>query len=104
MNRKQLKPCGLDELEAVVGGASWLEQAQSAVFGEPRAVQQFGGGLAGGLTGGPNARNSLMKHYVDGKTPASKLGFELGAMGNMALGPVGKLMAAGSNNAPTGSP
>ncbi len=99
MPKNKLATCTTDELNAVIGGASMIERAQKSVFGEPRAIQQFVGGVGGGLLLGVNAKNHNMDKFISGRTPAAKAGFGLGAMGNMALGPAGKLLSL-SNKTP----
>lgn len=72
------------------------------VQGAWQGVKNFTGGAAAGLTYGVGATSSAVSRYADTSSQATKAGFEIGAMGNMAMGPVGGLIATVAGGVPTG--
>ena len=60
-------------------------------------TKSFAGGLTGGFLHGPSAKVDQVERFAGPKTSASKAGFELGAMGNMAAGKIGDGISAAAN-------
>jgi hypothetical protein len=84
-------------LAAITGGGAW-DRVKDAWQG----TKNFTGGAAAGLTYGVGAQERTVNRYADTSSQATKAGFELGAMGNMAMGPVGGLLATVAGGVPTG--
>lgn len=81
----------LTDLTSVTGGMGVGETISNVATG----VKNFAGGAAAGFALGPNARTSTVERVADTSSRATKAGFEIGAMGNMALGPLGRAVSAG---------
>ena len=86
------------QLASATGGGA-MDRVQNAWQG----VKNFSGGAAAGLTYGVGASERAVNRYADTSSQATKAGFEIGAMGNMAMGPVGGLLATVAGSVPTGS-
>jgi hypothetical protein len=74
-------------------GGSGLSQGMSHAWTNTKS---FVGGMAGGAIHGVNAKDSQIGKFADTSNQWTKHGFEVGAMGNMAAGPVGDLVSAGA--------
>jgi len=85
-------------LLAATGAGAW-----DRVTDTWQGVRNFTGGATAGLVHGPNASERAVDRWADTSSQATKAGFELGAMGNMAMGPVGGLVATAAGSVPTGS-
>lgn len=81
------------DLGTVTGGAGWGE----TISGAWQGTKNFTGGATAGLLHGVNAKSSQVSTFADTSSRATKAGFEMGAMGNMAAGPVGDLVGAGAD-------
>ena len=86
LRMQTIKP---DVLVTVSGGVSLSEAWTN--------TKNFTGGLFGGAVHGVNAKTSQIDTFADTSSRATKAGFELGAMGNMAAGPVGDLVGLGAD-------
>ena len=93
---------GFEEIDlgslGLVNGGGWRDTLSDAWTG----TKNFAGGAAAGLTYGPNAKTENVSKYADTSSQATKAGFELGATGNMAMGPFGKAMSTAAGGATTG--
>ncbi len=81
------------ELTAVSGGAGFGESVSNAWQG----TKNFAGGATAGLLHGTDAKNSQVERFAEGNSRATKAGFEIGAMGNMAMGNFGSVLSAGAD-------
>jgi hypothetical protein len=81
------------ELESVSGGRTWGEAASDAWQG----TKNFAGGATAGLLHGAEVKNSQVERFAEGNSRATKAGFEMGAMGNMAMGNFGQALSAGAD-------
>lgn len=81
------------ELASVNGGRSWGEAASDAWQG----TKNFAGGATAGLLHGTEVKNSQVERFAQANSQATKAGFEIGAMGNMAMGNVGQALSAGAD-------
>jgi hypothetical protein len=96
--------CSIDTdlLAAVQGGGendSFGQTAENVWQGAKdtwQGAKNFGGGVAGGMIYGPGAKSSQIERFTDTNSEAGRAGTEIGMMGNMAMGPAGKLMSAGA--------
>lgn len=90
-------------LDAITGGGRATGNAANApslgttLSNAWTTTKNFGGGLLGGALHGANAKTSQIDTFADTSSRATKAGFELGAMGNMAAGPVGDLVGLGAD-------
>ena len=94
-------------LAQVTGGGSVYDAARTAYNGGAYAVKatsNFVNGFAGGALHGPNASEDQMDRFGDRNAPGFGAGVETGMMANMAMGPVGGLLATASGSLPSGSP
>jgi hypothetical protein len=97
MPHHHIEQIEISRLATVQGGGAW-DRAKDAWQG----TKNFAGGLGAGLTYGPMASERAVNRYADSSSQATKAGFEVGAMGNMAMGPVGGLIATVAGGVPTG--
>jgi hypothetical protein len=81
------------DLSTVIGGAG-VGQAVSNAW---QGTKNFAGGVAAGALHGAEAKSSQVERFASTNSQATKAGFEMGAMGNMALGDVGQLVSAGAD-------
>ncbi len=81
------------ELSSVTGGAGFGESVSNAWQG----TKNFAGGATAGLLHGTDAKNSQVERFAQGNSQATKAGFEMGAMGNMAMGNFGSALSAGAD-------
>jgi hypothetical protein len=89
----QLESIDVALLSSVSGGAGVKESVSNAWQG----TKNFAGGATAGLLHGVTAKNSQVDRFADGSSQATKAGFELGAMGNMAMGKVGDAVSWGAD-------
>jgi len=99
-----------DVLAFVTGGAGWGSTAVSAAKSvynggvyAAKATNNFVNGFAGGALHGPNASTDQIDRFGDTNAPGFGAGVETGMMANMAMGPVGGILATASGSIPTGS-
>ena len=99
-----------DVLAFVTGGGSWGSTAASAAKSvydggvyAAKATNNFVNGFAGGTLHGPNASTDQIERYGDRNAPGFGAGVETGMMANMAMGPVGGILATATGSIPTGS-
>jgi len=97
MPSHHLEAIDVHTLAATMGGGAW-DRVKDAWQG----TKNFTGGAAAGLTYGVGAQERAVSRYADTSSQATKAGFELGAMGNMAMGPVGGMLATVAGGVPTG--
>jgi hypothetical protein len=93
-------------LAQVVGGNQLTQAAKTVYDGGKYAVQatnNFVNGFAGGALHGPNASEDQMARFGDRNAPGFGAGVETGMMANMAMGPVGGILATASGSLPSGS-
>lgn len=93
-------------LASVTGGTmrSALRTAYNGAAYAAGATNSFVNGFAGGALHGMGATEDQMAHYGDRNAPGFDPGVETGMMFNMALGPVGGVLATMSGSVPTPSP
>ena len=97
MPSHHLAAIDLHSLALITGGGAW-DRVKDAWQG----TKNFTGGAAAGLTYGVGATERAVNRYADTSSQATKAGFEMGAMGNMAMGPFGGLLATAAGGVPTG--
>jgi hypothetical protein len=93
-------------LASVRGGLEVRSALKSAYDGgvyAAQATRNFGTGFAGGALHGVGASDGQIARYGDRNAPGFAPGVETGMMFNMALGPVGGLLATATGSIPAGS-
>jgi hypothetical protein len=93
-------------LANVTGGVDFRSAVKSAYDGGVSAVKatkNFGNGFASGALHGVGATDSQIARYGDRNATGFAPGVETGMMFNMALGPVGGILATATGSVPTGS-
>ena len=93
-------------LASVTGGFEVRSALKSAYDGgayAANATKNFGTGFAGGALHGLGATDCQIARYGDRNAPGFAPGVETGMMFNMALGPVGGLLATATGSVPAGS-
>jgi hypothetical protein len=81
------------DLQSVSGGASMGETASNAWQG----TKNFVGGATAGLLHGAEVKTSQVERFAQPNSQATKAGFEMGAMTNMATGNLGQAVSWGAD-------
>jgi hypothetical protein len=93
-------------LASVTGGlevGSALKSAYNGGVSAVKATKNFGNGFAGGALHGLGATDTQIARYGDRNATGFAPGVETGMMFNMALGPVGSLLATATGSVPAGA-
>jgi hypothetical protein len=93
MSNQHLAAIDHAELTSVTGGAGIGESISNAYQG----TKNFVGGAAAGVLHGAEAKTTQVDRFAQTNSRATKAGFEMGAMGNMAMGNFGQALSWGAD-------